>query len=256
MGTVFDGVVEEYDAGRPGYPDALYDAVVELSGVAFARAVVVDVGAGTGISTRGLLERGARVVAVERGGRMLGRLVARTPRGGVGAVLGDGNALPVRDGVADLVTWAQSWHWLDPVVSVAEARRVLRPGGAMATWWNTVDPESADWLAAYEVRQAEACPAYRGPALEDWGPPPSAAAMAEAGLAPAVRWIPWRRVIGLEDFLLDMRSHSWVASMPAEEVEALVARQRTELGRVFPGGVLDVPMRVYLVVGRTPEEGG
>ncbi|MFC7591767.1 class I SAM-dependent methyltransferase [Nonomuraea antimicrobica] len=62
---------------------------------------------------------------------MLARLVSKvaaqrgTP---VAAVLGDGNALPLADGVADLVTYAQSWHWLDPATSISEARRVLRPG--------------------------------------------------------------------------------------------------------------------------------
>ncbi|MFC7718341.1 class I SAM-dependent methyltransferase [Nonomuraea recticatena] len=77
LGRVFDRVADAYDAGRPGYPDELFRALSEVSGVPLAGATVVDVGAGTGISSRALRARGARVVAVDPGREMLARLVAR-----------------------------------------------------------------------------------------------------------------------------------------------------------------------------------
>ncbi|MEU6412385.1 methyltransferase domain-containing protein [Microbispora sp. NPDC046933] len=266
---VFDRVSEEYDTARPHYPEALYLALETLSGVRLAGATVIDVGAGTGISARGLLDRGARVVAVDRGERMLARLRARTD---CPALLADGNDLPFRAGAADLVTYAQSWHWLDPALSVAEAVRVLRAGGvtgdgviagagviggggAVAGWWNTVDPGKADWLAANQVRLAESCPGYIGPVLPGWSMPPIAAAMSDAGLAVAETWIDWTRSVRLEDFLTDLRSHSYMARMEVDVVTELLARERAELGRVFPDGRLTVPMRVYLAVGRKGQRG-
>ncbi|MFD1934627.1 class I SAM-dependent methyltransferase [Nonomuraea mangrovi] len=254
LGRVFDRVADAYDAARPGYPDELFRALGEMSGVELTGATVVDVGAGTGISARALRERGARVVALDPGREMLARLVARNlssstaePRGQgvVVAVQGDGNALPIRDGGADLVTYAQSWHWLDPAASVTEARRVLRDGGAIAAWWNTTDAGRADWLAAYEVRLAESCPTYWGPALPEWNVPQIAAA-----LPVEERWLRWTRLVAVDDFLLDLRSHSYMVTMPQEAADELVAMQRAELLRVFPEGVLTVPMRVYLAVGR------
>lgn len=244
---VFDRVSEEYDAARPHYPEALYVALETLSGIRLAGASVIDVGAGTGISTRGLLDRGARVVAMDRGERMLARLRVRTD---CPALLADGDDLPFRAGVADLVTYAQSWHWLDPALSVAEAVRVIRPEGAVAGWWNTVDPGKADWLAANQVRLAESCPGYIGPVLPGWSMPPIAAAMSDAGLAVAETWVGWTRSVRLEDFLTDLHSHSYIASMDAAEATEILARERGELGRVFPDGRLTVPMRVYLAVGR------
>ncbi|MEV4158764.1 class I SAM-dependent methyltransferase [Nonomuraea dietziae] len=259
LGRVFDRVADAYDAGRPGYPDELFRALSEVSGVPLAGATVVDVGAGTGISSRALRARGARVVAVDLGREMLARLVARARPArtaqppeearagsdGLAAVQGDGNALPIRDGGADLVTYAQSWHWLDPVASVAEARRALREGGAIAAWWNTTDAGQADWLAAYEVRLAESCPTYWGPALPEWRVPQIAAA-----LRVEERWLHWTRLVAVEEFLLDLRSHSYMAALTQEAADELVARQRAELMRVFPDGLLSVPMRVYLAVGR------
>ncbi|MEV7805211.1 class I SAM-dependent methyltransferase [Microbispora sp. NPDC088329] len=255
---VFDRVSQEYDAARPHYPEALYVALETLSGIRLAGATVIDVGAGTGISTRGLLDRGARVVAVDRGERMLVRLRARTA---CPALLADGNDLPFRAGSADLVTYAQSWHWLDPALSMAEAVRVIGGGGgsgdgdaigggAVAGWWNTVDPGKADWLAANQVRLAESCPGYIGPVLPGWTMPPIAAAMSDAGLAVAETWVDWTRSVPLEDFLTDLRSHSYIASMEGGVATELLARERAELGRVFPDGRLTVPMRVYLAVGR------
>ncbi|HEX4777867.1 MAG TPA: methyltransferase domain-containing protein, partial [Acidimicrobiia bacterium] len=83
----FDPVVELYDAARPSYPDAVYDALEPLAG-----SLVLEGGAGTGIATRALLSRAARVVPFDVGPGMLSRAVSRSP--GLRAVVADGARLP------------------------------------------------------------------------------------------------------------------------------------------------------------------
>ncbi|MCF6470959.1 class I SAM-dependent methyltransferase [Nonomuraea sp. MG754425] len=249
LGRGFDRVADAYDAARPSYPDDVYRALTEVSGIDLDGATTVDVGAGTGILTHALRARGSHVIAVDPGEAMLARLVAKTTGPGgprLGAVLADGNALPLADGVADLVTYAQSWHWLDPASSIGEARRVLRPGGVIAGCWNLNHAAQADWLAAHEARLAAEVPGYWGPAVEQWSVPPIAAAFEVI----EERWIPWTRLIGIEDFLLDLRSHSYMAALSPERADEVVRARRAELRAAFPEGLLSVPLRVYLAVGR------
>src|SRR5687767_6964593 len=104
--ATFSTVAEAYDRGRPELPAAVLDALGPLTGLR-----VADVGAGTGIATRPLVGRGATVVAVDPSTAMLARAVDRAPN--LAAVAADGADLPFPAGSFDLITFGQSWHWLD-----------------------------------------------------------------------------------------------------------------------------------------------
>lgn len=143
----FDTLAAVYASVRPAYPEEILDAVESLSGVRLAGAAVADVGAGTGIAARQLRDRGARVTALDLSGPMLDELVSGSP--GVAAVQASGNALPLRDGSMDLVTFATAWHWVDPDRAIPEVARILRDGGTLALVWNRGD-RSVPWVADIE----------------------------------------------------------------------------------------------------------
>lgn len=88
----FNAVAAQYADHRPTYPPALFHTIEDLTGRPLAGSRVADVGAGTGLATARLLERGARVVAVEPGEDMAAEFRRRIP--GTPVVRGDGNALP------------------------------------------------------------------------------------------------------------------------------------------------------------------
>jgi SAM-dependent methyltransferase len=235
----FEGVVDEYDAGRPAYPGGVYDALGPLSGLR-----VVEGGAGTGIATRQLRARGAAVVPVDIGPRMLQAARARTP--GLAPVVADGAHLPLRDGCADLVCFAQSWHWLDERRRCGEVRRVLRPGGRWAGWWSHARADGEPWYDRYWSAVEAACPGtVRAMRDTDWG-----AGVAASGLfdVAARVTVPWARTVSVELWLTDQASHSYVAALaPAEREELLAALRRVLDGR-FPGGAMQVPYETWLWV--------
>ena len=127
---LFDQQAEAYDRFRPTYPDAVID---ELLGPAPAGLDVLDVGCGTGIASRQIARRGAKVLGVE----------ARSTDGGDRPRPWDRcGDCGVRSWDAagrsfDRVTSAQAWHWLDLPIATAKAASVLRPGGRLCLIWNS-----------------------------------------------------------------------------------------------------------------------
>ncbi len=221
----------DYAAARPQYPAELFETLDRLLGaVRLDGALVFDVAAGTGIASRQLAERGAHVVALELSAAMLAKLAAGSP--GVRAVQGSAHALPFADGSADIVTCAQAWHWMDKARAVAEARRVLRPGGLLAIWWNQTVYE-ADWERAHAERIAEAAPGWRRfsetEITEDYGQTP--------GLSPQTLTFAWQRTIDLETYLRYVASRSYIAQL-GDAMPDFIARERRLLADQFPDGLV------------------
>ncbi len=134
----------DYAAARPSYPDAAIDALFD--GIAEpSQCTVVDLGAGTGISSRLLAARGAQVIAVEPNAAMAtqGACAANLR---LHAATAEHTGLP--DAGADLVTAFQAFHWFDRSAAIAEMLRLLRPGGRAAIVYNERD-ERDPFTAAY-----------------------------------------------------------------------------------------------------------
>ena len=95
-------------------------------------ALVVDLGSGSGLSTRLWAERADQVVGIEPGEDMRRVAAARTSAPNVRYQAGYGHATGLPDGGADIVTASQALHWMDPEPTFAEVARILRPGGIFA----------------------------------------------------------------------------------------------------------------------------
>ena len=130
----FSAKVADYDAARPDYPAVLFTA---LRAQCADAALAVDLGAGTGLLTRGLLQHGFRVVAVEPDAAMRAACDRRLgAQAGYRSAEGAAEAIPMADASADLITAAQAFHWFDVMRARAECRRVLKPAGVVALIWN------------------------------------------------------------------------------------------------------------------------
>jgi SAM-dependent methyltransferase len=242
----FDALVDSYDAARPGYPDGLFDALESLARP-LSGARVAEVGAGTGIATRGLLARGARVAAFDIGPKMLARLRARHSGGALDAVaVADGHALPLRPATVDLVTYAQAFHWMRAPEAAAEARRVLRPGGALAVWWNNAAAQGEPWWESQQAAIEAGNPSFnRAYRVDD-----TAAGLRAGGFGSVEKaTVPWARRLPVEDYLTYLASKSYVAAL-GEGLPAFLDARRTELSAAFPDGIVVEPFVTNLWVAR------
>jgi SAM-dependent methyltransferase len=116
----------DYAARRPAYPDRLADWLAEI---APAADFAWDCGCGSGQLSLPLAERFAHVAATDASPQQLANAPPH-PRVAYRRAPAEASGLP--DGVADLIVSAQAAHWFDLDAFYAEARRVARPGAAIA----------------------------------------------------------------------------------------------------------------------------
>ena len=133
----FGGVAELYEDARPSYPEELVDEVLRFSGAA-PREISRSGGRRDGQGDQAVARRGCWIVAIEPSGEMAAvarRACAHFPQ--VRIEQAEFERWPAPKTKFALVFSAQAWHWISPDVRYARARAVLRPGGALAAFWNT-----------------------------------------------------------------------------------------------------------------------
>jgi SAM-dependent methyltransferase len=149
-----DGFAARYDRYRPRPPLALLDVLCRYARVE-RPSLVVDLGCGTGLSTRAWSGTAERAVGVEPNAAML---AAVEPAPGVEYREAFAQETGLDDGCADIVTCSQSLHWMEPEPTFAEVARILRPGGVFAAydydWPPVVDPELDAAYEDYQRRRA------------------------------------------------------------------------------------------------------
>jgi len=138
----FAQVADAYERGRPEYAPAVIGAIAAELGLAPGDPVL-DLAAGTGKLTRALVAYGFEVTAVEPLAPMRAVLSERVPaaavRGGVA------EAIPLEDRSVAAVMVADAFHWFDRPRALAEIRRVLARGGAVALLNTVPDWSGASW---------------------------------------------------------------------------------------------------------------
>jgi SAM-dependent methyltransferase len=234
--TAFEELVDDYDAARPHYPQALYDALP------LAGSAVLELGAGTGIASTELATRVGSLVVSDLGPRMLARGLTKHAWPGVVA---RAEQLPFRDASFDLVCGAQMWHWTD-APAAGEVARVLRDGGRIALWWNEVTGDGLWWFDAQQDRLEAGNPSYtRGYRDVDYR-----AQLSPQFAGPAPQEVPWQRTLSLDLYERWLRSKSYVQKLP--DVEGFVAACRADLLEAFPDGQVVEPFvtRLFLLEKR------
>lgn len=255
MTVDFGRTADDYARYRTVFPPELFSRLAALR-VGLAGQRIVDLGTGTGTLARGLAAAGCAVTGVDVAPEMMEQARRQDADAGVAVRY---RVAPAEDtglpGEAwDAVCAGQCWHWFDRPRVLAEARRLLVEGGALAICYRDYLVRPGNVCAVSEDLVFTYNPTW--PRVElDASHPEWPAELASAG---------FHDLVGFE-FDIDvpfshdawrgrMRSSNGVgASLPAAEVAAFDADLARLLRTRFPAEPLIVPHRIWALVGRRGE---
>jgi SAM-dependent methyltransferase len=155
----FSDRAEYYAKYRPGYPNEMLQF---LRAQLAPPAAIADVGSGTGILTRPLLDNGYELYAVEPNEpmrRVAERTLSRYPA--FHSVRGTAEATTLGDRSVHLITCAQAFHWFDRVKARAEFCRILKTNGMLALIWNERLDDASEINREYDDMLKRMAPEYQ-----------------------------------------------------------------------------------------------
>jgi SAM-dependent methyltransferase len=148
----FTGLAGLYSQYRPEYPAAAVDFIVRRCCLSDL-SILVDVGCGTGISSRLFAARGIRVIGIEPNADMRRQAEKEQLSPGFPSPTyqeGRAEATGLPEASADAIVAAQAFHWFEPEATLREFHRILRPAGWAVLMWNQRD-ESDLFTHAYGI---------------------------------------------------------------------------------------------------------
>jgi SAM-dependent methyltransferase len=239
-------VAEDYAAHRIGYSNELYDTIAAFG--LRRGATILDVGCGTGIAGAPFAANGFPLTGVDTSEAMLAKAKEHYPNASF--VEGSAEALPFPNERFDVVISAQVYHLLDRARALAEAHRVLRPGGTIAIWWKQLMSRDAVTdlrEATFRELGAEApVSGLTGGFREFYA--------AQQFTDQTLRVIPWRTNMPLDRFLGQERSrvstHRVLGGKARQYFAQLERRLRERLGEGNPTVPLAYIQYLYLAKKR------
>lgn len=132
----FSNRADNYAKYRPGYPDELF-RFIENTMKLQPQSGIVDIGSGTGLFAEPLLKNGYSVVCIEPNEEMRRAGEDRLKKYPLfRSIQSTAEDTKLAENSADLISVAQTFHWLDPVAARLECRRILKANGHVILAWN------------------------------------------------------------------------------------------------------------------------
>jgi SAM-dependent methyltransferase len=242
----------DYARHRAGFPASLFVQLAEF-GIGLPEQCVVDLGTGAGTLARGFAGRGCRVTGIDIARALMEQARVLDAQAGVRVeyLVARAEETGLESASADTVSAGQCWHWFDRGRAAREAKRLLRRDGQIVI-------AHFDWLplSGNVAEATEALIQHYNPTWKLGG---------GTGLYPVwLRDLAEAGFTGIETFSHDIdvpytpeawrgriRASAGIgASLPPEQIAAFDGDLMVLLETRFPGELLQIPHRVWAVVGR------
>ena len=129
----FKGFAEIYNNVRPACPEYVLNILPRY--LEHLPQTEVDIGCGTGLSTIVWKDTAQKIIGVEPSDDML-KTAEENSRNisNIEYIKAFSNNTGLPDGIAYIITCSQSFHWMEPVSTLKEINRLLKPGGVFAAY--------------------------------------------------------------------------------------------------------------------------
>ncbi len=159
--NIFNGLADIYDKYRPSYPQDLFTYLCSDIGIN-TDTTIADIGSGTGILSKKLLDISNCVYAVEPNDDM--RKIAELNlsfKNNFISIRATAENTTLSDHCVDYVTAAQSFHWFNRKLFKIECQRILKNKGLVILIWNCRQ-EDNEIVQAIDSISREFCPNFSG----------------------------------------------------------------------------------------------
>jgi SAM-dependent methyltransferase len=117
---------DSYDIGRPAYPRVFFEYLYKEAGLT-PNSIIADIGSGTGKITKGFLELGNKVFAVEPDNDMMTILKRNLSRfSNCFPVLNTAENTGISTSSIDLIFCGNSYHWFERSRVIPEFKRIIK----------------------------------------------------------------------------------------------------------------------------------
>jgi SAM-dependent methyltransferase len=138
---IWSGLSKDYENYRPELPEKLIGLLSAYSAPRVPE-LVVDLGSGTGKSSRAWQGKAKSIVGIEPSKEMISMARLQTHAPEVHYVHARAEQTGLPDQCADYIVVSSAIHWMEPDATLREVKRVLKPEGIFAFWGSTLPPVS------------------------------------------------------------------------------------------------------------------
>lgn len=235
--TTFNSSAQWYDQIRPGYPGALIDDVISLSGISEG-GEILEIGCGTGKATEMFAARGYAMLCLDIG-IDLAEIAAQKLRDhtNIEVAVSSFEEWESDGRLFDLVIAATSFHWIDPTVACVKSAAVLKPKGSLAVFWNThIRRDEGFFLRVQDIYRAYA-PSMKSAAVNPYRNDHEFEGTALLG-DPIVRYYRWAAEYNTREYIDLLGTYSDHIRLPEEERRDLFTGVADLIDREYDGRVL------------------